>query len=288
MSGYSYKGINVNNICVNNGKTTNVSGFVGMPDPSGGTIYSSMRPLTFGYTAGNPPADICNQYAAPNTEIIKTTGTIINVPTNVKSCRVISIGGAGGGGGHGGKASATSYNGHNSTNYGGDGGMGGYGTYTYNNYISLTGHTSISVTVGSGGNGGNSGGDESKKSSYNSGNANYTNVKSNGGDGAAGNAGNSSYIILNGTNTQLGVASGGNGGGGGNGAWANATESGHNGGDGNAGASGNSTAITSNDTNYPILSNYGMPSTIIAKDGGGQAAGGNGTQGAVQIIWLYD
>ena len=31
-----------------------------------------------------------------------------------------------------------------------------------------------------------------------------------------------------------------------------------------------------------------MPSTIIAKDGGGQAAGGDGTQGAVQIIWLYD
>ena len=287
MSGYFYKDISINNIVVNNGKTTNVSGFSGMPDPSGGTNYSSMRPLKFGYTTGN--SDLLNQYAAPNTGIITASGTTVNVPSGVKYCRVISVGGAGGGGGHGGKASATSYNGHNSTNYGGDGGIGGYGTYTYINSLSISGHNSISVTVGSGGNGGSSGNDDSKKSTYNAGNANYTNVKSNGNDGAPGNAGNSSYITLNGdTTTHLAVAPGGNGGGGGNGAWANATESGHNGGDGNAGAYGNSTTAKSNDPNYPILSNYGIPSNVIAKDGGGQATGGNGTQGAVQIIWLYD
>ena len=61
MSGYSYKGININNICVNNGTTTNVSGFSGMPTTST-TNYSSMRPLTFGYTTGSPPVDLYNQY----------------------------------------------------------------------------------------------------------------------------------------------------------------------------------------------------------------------------------
>jgi Ca2+-binding RTX toxin-like protein len=54
------------------------------------------------------------------------------------------------------------------------------------------------------------------------------------------------------------------------------------------GGAGNYTTTTSYDTNYPVLSNYGSPSNTIAKDGGGEAYGGDGTQGAVEIIWLYD
>jgi hypothetical protein len=262
MSGYSYKGVTVNNICVNNGSTANVSGFSGMPATSA-TNYSSMRPLTFGYNTGNPPVDICNQYTAPNTGTITSSGNH-SIPTGVKSCRVISVGGGGGAGGTGGNAKATSYNtGYSANGSGGSGGSGGYGTYSYNNYISLSGQSNIYVTIGSSGNNGGTGDGVGK---------NYASGKISGHQGGSGNGGGSSYITIG--STQMSVGYGGNGGEGGEGGSANVD-----GNDGKVnsakGSSGNAgTPITtqSNDSNYPTLSNYGHPDT----------------QGAVQIIWLYD
>jgi hypothetical protein len=285
-SNYSYKGISVSQICSNNGNT-NVSGYTGMPATTY-TNYSGLRPLTFGYTSGS--TDICNQYTAPNTGVITTSQTI-NILSNAKSCRVISVGGAGGGGAHGAKATAYTYNGHDEQDYGGDGGRGGYGKYTYNNYISLSGYNTISVTVGNGGTGGETTTDpDSKKSSYISGSVPiaYNKVNVYGGAGGAGKAGNSSYILLNGTNTPIALADGGNGGGGGNGGYAWAGQSSHDGSKGTPGSPGNSTTSTSNDGNYPVLSNYGTPSNTISVDGEGTGGGYSGTQGVVQIIWLYD
>lgn len=270
MSGYSYKGVSVNNICVNNGSTANVGGFSGMPATSV-TNYSSMRPLTFGYTTGNPPVDICNKYAAPNTGIITTSGNH-SIPTGVKSCRVISVGGGGGNGGGGGTATSESYTGTSSGSGGGAGGSGGYGSYIYSN-ISLTGYSSIYVYTGASGTNGNAGSNQKVNSNYTPIPAGYNNNKTtNVNDGNAGNAGGYSYIILNGTNNWVAAAAGGNGGGGGGAASANASENKATSNGGSAGAAGTPTTSEANDSNYSTLENYGYPDT----------------QGAVQIIWLYD
>jgi hypothetical protein len=274
MSGYSYKGINVNNICVNNGTTANVSGFSGMPATSA-TNYSSMCPLTFGYTTGNPPVDLCNQYAASNTGIITTSGNH-TIPIGAKSCRVISVGGGGGSGGKGGNAAAESFNGNGVANgNGGAGGTGGYGTYNYSN-VSLSGYTGIYTFIGGAGTNGNAGSNQKVNSNYTPVPAGYNNNKTNNVNaGNDGNAGIQTYIQLTTTNSQSGyyaIGNAGNGGIGGGPASANASQNKANANDGNAGAAGTPTTIQANDINYPTLSNYGNPST----------------QGAVQIIWLYD
>jgi hypothetical protein len=284
-SNYFYKSISVSQICSNNGNAT-VSGYTGMPGTSY-TSYSGLRPLTFGYKSGTQAVDLCNQYTAPNTGAITTSQTI-NIRSYAKACRVISVGGAGGGGGHGGKAYSVAYDGDDAEGWGGSGGAGGYGSYTYNNYISLSGYNTISVTVGDGGLGGAAGEDKAVESTYNLGNFNYTNVKANGTPGESGKAGGDSYIILNGTTDWLSVATGGNGGGGGKGGEANATGSSANANNGAGGLAGNSTSSTSNDGNYPVLSNYGIPSGTISVDGARIGGGYPGTHGAVQIIWLYD
>jgi hypothetical protein len=280
-SNYSYKGISVSQICSNNGNAI-VSGFSGMPGPIT-TTYSGLRPLKFGYFSGNPPIDLCNQYTAPSITI--STDQTIAIRSGAKSCRIISVGGAGGGGGHGGKATAYTYNGNDEKDFGGDGGMGGYGKYNYSE-TSLVNYNNISITVGDGGTGGSSGSDpDSEKSEYNAGKASYTKVNVYGGDGHAGNAGKSSYIILNGTSTQLAIADGGNGGAGGIGGYAWAGQSSHDGNKGAPGTSGNTS--TSEDNNYPTF-NYGKPSTTISVDGGETGGGYPGNGGVVQIIWLYD
>ena len=273
MSGYSYKGININNICVNNGTTTNVSGFSGMPTTST-TNYSSMRPLTFGYTTGSPPVDLYNQYTASNTGIITTTGNH-SIPIGAKSCRVISVGGGGGSGGKGGNAAAESYNGTQTSATGGAGGLGGYGTYNYSN-ISLSTYTGIYASIGGAGTDGNSGNNQKVNSNYNAANVNYNNNKTtNVNAGNDGNAGIQTYIQLTTTNSQSGyyaIGSGGNGGIGGNPASANASQNKADANKGSDGTNGTPATTQANDSNYPTLSNYGNPDT----------------QGAVQIIWLYD
>jgi hypothetical protein len=287
-SKYFFKDISVSNICTNNGINVAVSGYNGMPNPNA-TSYSGLRPLTFGYTSGTPSVDICNQYKAPITDII-TTSQIINIRSGSKACRVISVGGAGGGGGHGGKASSYSYDGDDANYYGGDGGRGGYGSYTYNNYISLAGHNTISVTIGGGGGGSNVGGNDKVTSNYIewSTPVAYNNNKANAGKGGDGGAGGATYIVLNGTTAWLSAADGGNGGIGGKGAEANASGKSATGVKGAGGEAGNSTVVTSNNANFPVLSNYGIPSTKISVDGSETGGGAPGEPGALQIIWLYD
>ena len=273
MSGYSYKGINVSNICVNNGTTATVSGFSGMPTISSATNYSSMRPLTFGYTTGNPPVDLCNQYAASNTGIITTTGNH-TIPIGAKSCRVISVGGGGGDGGKGGNASSESYNSNVSSSSGGTGGLGGYGTYNYSN-VSLSGYTGIYTFIGGAGTNGNAGSNQKVNSNYTFPNGYNNNKTNNVNAGNHGNAGNQTYIQLTTTNSQSGyyaISKGGNGGTGGEPASANASENKATSNQGSNGAAGTPTTIQAHDINYPTLSTYGNPST----------------HGAVQIIWLYD
>jgi hypothetical protein len=273
MSSYSYKGINVSNICVNNGTTTNVSGFLGMPATSE-TNYSGMRPLTFGYTTGTPPVDLYNQYTASNSGIITTTGNY-SIPVGVKSCRIISVGGGGGSGGNGGNASAEAFNAITSVSSGGDGGSGGYGTYNYST-INLSNYTGIYASIGEAGVVGKPGTNQKVNSNYNYAAGKYNNNKtSNVTPGNSGNAGNQTYIQLTTANSQssyYAISSGGNRGEGGGPASANASYDKASSSEGSPGIPGTPNKIQANDSNYPILLNYGKPET----------------QGAVQIIWLYD
>lgn len=283
MSGYYYKGISLSEICENNGTTT-VDGYSGMP----ASLYPTnpnLSPLPFGYMEGNPPRDLCYKCTAYSNTI--STKQEIPIKPGAKLCRVISVGGAGGGGGHGGKANVYSVNGTRRESFGGPGGMGGYGKYTYNNSISLVNYNSITITVGDGGEGGGSGYDpDSKKSNYNAGNVSYNKATVTGGVGGAGSPGNSSYIVLNGTDTPLAVADGGNGGTGGTGGYAEANEDNLASNAGDPGVSGNTTTAVFF-ANYPTL-DYGNPSTIISVDGGGTGGGQPGTGGAVRIFWLYE
>lgn len=268
-SNFSYKGVSVSNIVTSNGNAT-VSGFAGMPAiPLGGSNYNGMKPLTFGYTSGTPPVDICNQYIAQSNLI--TSSTNVNIPSGAKSCRVISIGGGGGSGGSGGYGSAKSYyNSNNAKGNGGDGGSGGYGQYTYG-AINLAGYgfNYITVTVGGPGNNGSNGDNKSQNMAKGTTKGNY---------GSSGNTGAPSYVVPTGPAAtayfgQQAYANGGNGGGGGEGGSGTVNSNGNTnsnkGSDGSAGTPDSSQAY---DGNYPALSNYGNP----------------GTQGAVQIIWLYN
>lgn len=269
MSNYFYKSINVKDICANNNTTQTVGGFAGMPTATS-TNYSGLRPLTFGYKTGVSNTDLLNSYTARNTGII-TTDSKIAIPTNVKSFRVISVGGGGGSGGQGGKASSESGDSNDSsTSYGGNGGDGGYGDYTYGNF-NTSGRTNISIVTGDIGNTGTEGGSDKANSNYNALNG-WNNSKVSGDPGTSGGPGKASYIMFDTDATQYVVANGGNGGIGGYPATANASHTKASSSKGDPGAAGTPSSSQATDTNFPPLSTYGNPSTA----------------GAVQIIWLYD
>lgn len=311
-SGYYYKGIDLSNIYVNDGLLNDSIGFK-IPVSKGNYLdYSGMRPISFGYTVSG--VDLCNTTTANYdvyTDTSKTTNVV--VPSGVKSCRVISVGGSGGGGGCGGNASAKEYlTSKSSGSFGGDGGMGGYGAYKYST-INLDSVSTIQVVVGSAGTGGTAG-------NSNSTHMNVTELtlskNTSGGDGNSGNAGNLSYIYFdNNSNTHYAVSGGGNGGEGGYGANAKATYAAANSKEGDGGTAGNASETQANDTNYPPVISYtvkkrmpiidikgtvtkyvdvdvpyyaGVPSTTVAQAYNSDANGYKGTDGAVQIIWLYD
>jgi hypothetical protein len=189
-SGYYYKGISLSEIYVNDGSTSNDYGFFNMPAMSS-TKYSGMRPNPLGYTCAG--VDLSNHATANYVLYTDETTTNVDIPTGVKSCRVISVGGSGGGGGAGGNASSKAFTDDNTkSSFGGDGGAGGYGEYNYSK-LNLDSVSKIHVVVGSAGKGGTSGNNNSTHM-----NATSTSTRNNtkGNDGNSGNAGNSSYIYF--------------------------------------------------------------------------------------------
>ena len=305
-SGYYYKGIALSDIYVNDGSTSNDYGFFNMPTMTS-TKYSGMRPNSLGYTFSG--VDLSNHATANHVLYTNATTTNVDIPTGVKSCRVISVGGSGGSGGAGGNASSKAYLSSTSkASFGGDGGVGGYGGYNYSK-LNLNSVSKIHVVVGSAGKGGTSG-------NNNSTDTNSTDFSNNtkGGDGNSGNAGNSSYIYFdNNTTSHYAIANGGNGGGGGNGASAKAEFSKSDSDPGKSGSAGNSSESQAKDTNYPQLISYTFPGTTIFNPSKGKTeeifppinfyagmpssgadasnsedTGSPGMNGAVQIIWLYD
>lgn len=310
-SGYYYKGISLSEIYVNDGSTSNDYGFFNMPAMSS-TKYSGMRPNPLGYTCAG--VDLSN-HATANYDVYTDTSKTTNVvvPSGVKSCRVISVGGSGGGGGAGGNASSKAFTDENTkSSFGGDGGAGGYGEYNYSK-LNLDSVSKIHVVVGSAGTGGTSGNNNSTHMNVSS-TSTRNNTKGN--DGNSGNAGNSSYIYFdNNTTSHYAIAKGGNGGGGGVGAHATAEYFNSNSTPGNSGSAGNSSESQAKDTNYPQLISYtekismpiidikgtvtkyvdvdvpfyaGVPSTTVAQAYNSDDTGYKGTDGTVQIIWLYD
>ena len=264
-SGCFYKGINLNQIYVNNGNTGTISGYSGIPNSNGNqSNYSGMNPLSFGYNSGN--IGLYNQVTANNTII--TTTQNVNIPTGVTSCNIICVGGGGGNGGKGGEAVVKNTNtGDEDAGGGGVGGSGGYATYSYENSFSLVNYNTISVTIGNSGNNGSNG--DSKNDNFNVGSDKAD-------DGSSGNSGNPSYITISGSNYAY--SNGGNGGNGGEGGTAGWNYNNDNfnydpiGDQGSPGDAGNFTSTQANSNIFPALSNYGNPET----------------QGAVQIIWLYN
>ena len=141
------------------------------------------------------------------------------------------------------------------------------------------------ISVGGGGGSGGSGGDASSESYNGDASSAQGGFGGTGGYGSyvyanVGGAGSQSWVYLTGgtlftanyQSINAATANGGSGGSGGGAATANASENKATSSGGSKGASGMPTTQQANDGNFPILSNYGNP----------------GTQGVVQIIWLYD
>lgn len=308
MSNYYYKGVNLNNIYVNDGKTTSdatTNGYIGIPNSNSneGIKYPGEAPVSFGFKYKG--TDLSKTCTANTTTY--TSSTNASIPTGCKSIRVISVGGGGAGGGAGGNAEATAISGGNTAKGNGGAGLnGGYGSITYSNNNTAANYNienanSIYVTVGTSGNLGNNGTDNYVSATL------FDNSESTtGGVGGAGNAGNASYLTIttnNGTNNVF-EASPGNGGAGGNGAYAfvdapdQKTTS-------NKGNSNTDYANLQNDPysskvypelifqkikfgNETINIPYGYPGTGSYYNEKTLYPGSTGLPGVVKIIWLYD
>lgn len=310
MSNYYYKDINLNNIYVNDGKTTtNTSdfyGYEGIPNSNSndGIKHTGEAPVPFGFTYQG--IDL-SAYTTSNYTLY-TTSQEATIPTGCKSIRVISVGGGGGGGGAGGNASATvTATPLTAKGNGGAGLDGGYATIVYSNNnlnenYDISNTENIYVTVGDAGTAGNNGKDNSTETTP------FENRKdTTGGKGGSGNAGNSSYIKTTDSNGNLKLfeAASGNGGAGGNGAYATAGPTGVP--DSDKGKSNTDFANLENDPYSSTLYKKLIFLTIPQPDGkyfnipyGAPGSGAfyneehnleeasSGVPGAVKIIWLYD
>jgi len=288
MSNYFYKGVNLSQIYVNDGKLSNQDNYTGIPTISNDSyvVYSMVRPLNFGYSYRG---DNLNNITTSYYSLVNETGNI-KTPTNCKSINIICVGGGGGGGGSGGGANAKAgLKGDSSSSSGGDGGQGGFGYY-YTGKLYVQGGATYEVTIGGGGGGGGSG------------TGNY--ISGAGGDastqgkaGETGGAGSPSGIKI-GNNFYGG--SGGNGGNGGIGAIAFAKQNTSNSSKGDPGSSGNSPNSTYNGApnSYPQLElksgNTSIPYGIPGSGGSGGNPGTNGypgnsgVHGSAIIVYLYD
>jgi hypothetical protein len=277
MSGYSYKGVPISTITYTTGGSSNTQ-FAGFPPtvqvPTG---QNMSLPLTLGYQINQ--VDISNICTAAST-VYNTNQTGLAIPANVKSVRVIALGGGGGRGGSGGDAYMDSGLGKSSAS-GKDGGDGGNGFYSYLqktsvNYV----NDAFNITIGNGGGNGNNGSND---------NTGYPTAS--GGAGSTGGAGNSTVVSV-GSNTI--TAAGGNAGKGGQGAnihWNSNLKFSYSF-NGDAATAGNAT--DNNNSNYSSTgrdlnaSNYGNGSNNSYYSNNGTVPAANSSAGAVQIIWLYD
>jgi hypothetical protein len=271
-SNYSYKGVHLSQIYVNNELST--APFVGMPKSNSdlGITYNGMRPLKFGYF--DKGIDLCTKYTA--TSVIYDVSPLnVYIPIGVKSCRMVSIGGKGGSGGDGADSSGQPAKGSTTTGVAGVGGLGGFGNYESIDNLTLPSPDKyiMGVVVGTAGTAGTPCNDIAKANSqfidwtHNS--AKNQTVKS--GDGGDGGSGNESYITIQ-YDSDLPVkhvtAAGGNGGKGGIGGKSNASM--------NNSTSNNiaENGMDGKTEKYPVSNMYHLPT--------------NGDDGFVQIIWLYD
>jgi hypothetical protein len=255
------------------------------------------KPLHYLQPISGVPTDLQNICTAQSTIYNDPTQAYYNIPTHCKSFRAFAIGGGGGGAGGAGGASAKSNYpapANNATRKGGNGGDGGYGTYVYlTSATSVTsqGGTIISVQIGLGGAGGTAG---KSNSNYVSSKTNNNNTAATGDNGNVGSPGDATTIAYAGT-TIL-TAPGGAGGNLGNNAKAAMTKGGNisnsANGNGNSDPRNPPTASINPATGGVITSTAGNPGN--GGDGGGNSpnfqpsAGNAGTNGAAQIIWLYD
>jgi len=267
-SGFSYKGIDIMTITDNKGSKVPGYNF-------NGTITNStgFRPLPFGLTYQG--TDVSNYCTASQSNVYTTnTTTTVNIPTACKSFAFYGVGGGGGGGGSGGNANVNITAGDANNRSGGAGAPGVKAGYLYGYQLSNQGLSSLTISIGNGGAGGNKGGDQQNNTlAGKSSNAN-------GGDGNAGNTGNETSIKIGNTVYTTNTAPGGK-----QGTGANVTYNGTSFKEQNNGANGytpgpnpQTSNIYGNSENFPGLGDYGA--------GGG--VGGSGTNGALQIIWLYD
>ena len=272
-AGFSYKGVDIYKIT--NGSATTGTLVPGYSFKGTKTDYTGLRPLPFGLDyQGKSLADYCSAYTQPiiTTQPTTTTTTsTVDIPPHCKSFAFYGIAGGGGGGGNGGNANVNVNSGPARNRSGGQGGSGTKGAHMYGYHISNSGQNVISIEIGKGGKAGGSGGNAQNNTSAGSG----SNAK--GGNGGPGAVGNETKLKIGNTNYATNTAPGGNGGGGADVKY-NGTKWSAKHGDSGSTPEQSSSKSENNSVTFPNIDNYG--------NGGG--ATGNGSDGAIQIIWLYD
>ena len=300
MSGYSFKGIAINTMTSAGSGRTASNSFVNFPTGTGGSTFTT--PYTLGYTDSS--GDMSNRCVAQTVTYYNSIN--VSPPTGCKAFRYAIIGGGGGGGGGGGHSHMGSNNSNQTVNNNGASGGQGQGAIAVqsNTDVPYTGG-SISITIGNGGDNGPAGENANNNVNYNENTA-----SSKGGDGGGNNNGNTWLGPNNGNATTLTYgtlvvnSAGGQQGGYGQGGYSSLTNGGNTGNsnDGNlAGSDINGPQVyninsNNNAAQYTgnflagLMSGAGMGGNAGNGSTSGNIAtngGGNGSQGAAVLIYLY-
>jgi len=273
MSGYLYKGIDINTITT--GGTATNNSYKGFPTTS--TNLSMFKPYPFGYV--DSLGDLANRCTSQS--LIQNTSGNISVPQGCNSFRYIMLGGGGGGGGNGGDGhvnnNQTLYSNYKSHANGGNGVAGGNAEYVYSTSDIPVNSSSIVISIGTGGLGGASG-----NNSTNSINANNNTSQATGNNGTPGKTGNST-AITHGNYVFKTDNYNGLGGGSGNGGKAALT---------NGDNKSNNNSGNTNSPSIPTPSTQSIDNNTGGTIGSGHGLGGGinvaGTNGTACIIWLYN
>ncbi len=262
MSNYSYKNIPINQITDQTGGSQNQNSYNNFLTKASNTTATIPLPLPY-YINNTSISNLCTAAS----QIINTT-TNISVPSGANQMRAIIVGAGGGDGGYGGSASLNISTVGNFLCQGGSGGTGGSGgIYYYDEtsvgVIDISNAGNISITCGTAGTNGSNGNGANR----NTNSQNNLNEVANA--GSSGNSGLFTSITVLGTSY---TANGGGGGGGGSGGHVtyNIPSGGNCVGYYNGGTGTSGTGNTTNNLTYPINT---YPNA--------------GTNGYVQIIWLY-